>query len=73
MLQEYDDKLVEFIAILDNAESFNMEEESNKEMLLEFRETAEKIKKGNCNLKSSGMVWKSWKTIRTLYSTFIYS
>lgn len=45
MLQEYDDKLVEFIAILDNAESFNMEEESNKEMLLEFRETAEKLKR----------------------------
>ena len=52
---------------------FNMEEESNKEMLLEFRETAEKLKKVTAILKSSGMVWKSWKTIRTLYSTFIYS
>ena len=52
MLQEYDDKLVEFIAILDNAESFNMEEESNKEMLLEFRETAEKLKKVTAILKA---------------------
>ena len=39
---------------------------------MKFRDSR-KIKKGNCNLKSSGMVWKSWKTIRTLYSTFIYS
>lgn len=38
--------------ILNNAESFNMEEESNKEMLLEFRETAEKLKKVTAILKA---------------------
>lgn len=46
MLQEYDDKLVEFIAILDNAESFNILELYQNVMNIEeiIKETKEKTK-----------------------------